>query len=516
MQTTTFRTTSAAAALALFTFRAVAQTPTTEAQNLVIFCLAHPTACSISIDYTGHGKEWRVDYNGTRLNPLASTIKVVHLMTYADAVDGRKINPAEAVPLNEWAQFWIGRDGGALAAAYAADGSPATVSNDQIVTGMIEQSDDAAPDYLLNKLGSDSFADIIERYIAGQGSASYLDAPQSISADFVSWWGNPASSNAGIAALMNFSGYASDEYRAGVDQLFARMRDPNYVNAIRQYEGVQLPWQTGTPPTGHALPLTELQYEQLEKGYFMRSNTRTYNQFMLGLLRRDLLSPGAQAIVEKFLEYRLALTSTPALLAGPLSHYMKRYGAKDGSLSTVGGTTVRTRTIYAESLDGTQVVVTVHLAGTPGSASDLGPVPGPLGSVDSALGYIAFALATDPVFAGQTQLSLGARQDPAAPSLIARVVHNNSTSQHVQLKVDIENIGTAPTFQPLSIGMFVAGKQVDSQQFPPLKPGQTAEVDLDSGHQAIILSFQLAIDPGNVIPAAWKQDNPQFEITLGH
>ena len=516
MQTTNSRAASTVAALTLFTLRAVAQTPTTEAQNLVTFCLAHPTACSISIDYARQGKEWHIDYNGTRLNPLASAIKVVHLMTYADAVDRHKINPAESVPLNEWAQFWIGRDGGALAAAYAAEGSPGAVTNDQIVTGMIEQSDDAAPDYLLNKLGSDSFANVIERYIVGLGRVGYLDLPQSICADFVSWWGNPASPNAGIAALMNFSGYASDEYRAGVDQLFARMRDPNYVNAIRQYEGVQLPWQTGTPPTGHGLPLTELQYEQLEKSYFMRSNTRTYNQFMLGLLRRDLLSPGAQAIVEKFLEYRLASTATPALLAGPLSHYMKRYGAKDGSLSTVGGITVRTRTIYAESLDGTEVVVTVHLAGTPGSATDLGPVPGPLGSVDSAIGYIALALATDPVFAAQTQLSLGAHEDPAAPSLIARVVHNESTPQHVHLKLDIENIGTAPTFQPLSIGMFVAGKQVSSQQFPPLKPGQTAEVDLDSGHLAIILSFQLAIDPGNVIPAAWKQDNPQFETNLGH
>ena len=344
----------------------------------------------------------------------------------------------------------------------------------------------------------------------------YVDPPQSISADFISWWGNPASPGAGIAALMNFSGYASDEYRAQVDQLFAKMRDPNYVNAIRQYEGVQLPWQVGTPPPGHGLPLSESQYEQLEKGYFMRSNTRTYNQFMLGLLRRNLLTPGAQAIVEKFLEYRLSLTATPALLAAPLSHYMKRYGAKDGSLSTVGGTTVRTRTIYAESLDGTEVVFTVHLAGTPGTATDLGPVPGPLGSLDASIGFVAFALATDPTFASQVQLSLGSRQDLPAPSLIARVVQNISTPHRVHLKVEIENIGTAPTFRPLSIAMIVAGKQVSSQQFPSLQPGQSAEVDLDSGTLAIILSFGLAIDPGNVIPAIWKQDNPQFEINLGH
>jgi Beta-lactamase enzyme family len=517
MKIRTASTAGAVVALALFTtFGARAQTPTTEAQILLAFCLAHPEACSISIDYTKDGRAWHIDYQGTRLNVLASSIKVVHLMTYADAVDRRQIVPGQAIPLNTWAQFWIGRDGGSLAAVYAANGNPATITNDQIVAGMMQQSDDAAPDYLLNKLGWDAFADVIERYIAGPGRVGSHDPLQSIYAGFANWWGNPASPNSGIAALMDYSGIASDEYRAAVDQVFARMHDANYVNAIRQYEGIQLPWQTGTPPAGHAPPLSELQYEQLEKGYSMRSNTRTYNQFMLGLLHRNLLSPGAQAIVEKFLEYRLSLTTKPGLLAYPLSHYMTRYGAKDGSLATNAGTTVRTRTIYAEGLDGTQVVFTVHLAGTPGTATDLGAVPGPLGSLDSAISYFAIAMVTDPAFAAQVEFNLGAQQDVPAPSLIARVVENNSTSRRVRLKVKIENVGTLPTFVPLSMGMFVAGKEVARQHFQPLRPGETAEVDLDSGELGVILSFELAIDPANLIPASQKQDNPQFEINLGH
>lgn len=63
----------------LFAAAVPAQTPTDEARILLAFCLAHPEAYSISIDYS-NGASWHIDHNGTRLNTLASTIKVVHLI----------------------------------------------------------------------------------------------------------------------------------------------------------------------------------------------------------------------------------------------------------------------------------------------------------------------------------------------------------------------------------------------------------------------------------------------------
>jgi hypothetical protein len=296
------------------------------------------------------------------------------------------------------------------------------------------------------------------------------------------------------------------------------MRDPHYMQAIRTYNDTFPPWwddDRDRIPPAHPNPLTEAQYEQLVKGYSMRSNTRTYNQFMKGLLNRTLgLSPEAQAIVEQVLEYRLNSTVPVPLLGAPLNHFFNRYGAKDGSFATNAGALTRTRSIYARSLDGTEVTFTVLLSGTPNSPTDLGLLNGATGSLDSGVNNFALAMALDPAFAAEVFNNLGMHQDQPAPNLVARVVQNTSTPRRLQLKVDITNIGTAPTDQSLYVDLLVGGRYADVSLFPPLSPGQTVEVNLGSNSSAS--SFELVIDPTDMIPASQKQDNPQFEINPGH
>lgn len=64
------RIVSVIVALALIFPATALADPTTEARNLLEFCLAHPEACSISIDYEKGETKWSIDYNGTRLTPL--------------------------------------------------------------------------------------------------------------------------------------------------------------------------------------------------------------------------------------------------------------------------------------------------------------------------------------------------------------------------------------------------------------------------------------------------------------
>ena len=224
-----------------------AQDPTTEARNLLVFCRAHPEACSLSIDYEKGGVSYHINYNGTRLNSLASTSKIIHLVAYADGADAGLINRNEVVPLNEWARFWIGHDGGALAAAYKSLGNPATVTNDQIVSAMIQQSDNAGPDYLLNKLSSGFFRDTIFSFITRNGRG-YIDQTQPIDAIFNSWTEGPPNPGNGARSLIDYSGYESDGYRRSVEDLFVQMHDPRVMAAIRNNNGVVFPWVTGPAP----------------------------------------------------------------------------------------------------------------------------------------------------------------------------------------------------------------------------------------------------------------------------
>jgi hypothetical protein len=319
----------------------------------------------------------------------------------------------------------------------------------------------------------------------------------------------------GQRSLRDFSGFESDEYRNLIGEVFEQMHHGDLMDALRAYNGVILPWQIGPTPLPEPFPIDESQYEKLEKSYSTRSNTRTYNQMMSGLLYRDLLTPRAQAIVEGFLEYKLKAVPPNPQLAN-----VTRYGVKDGSFATYNGVTVRTRSIYVQMNDGTSVVFTVQLTGTPGTPTDLGPTDGSPNSIDLAVRDFAIAMATDPAFAADVRTTLA--QDALAPSLIARIVQNTSDQNRVRLKVTVSNIGTAPTTKELQVGLFSSddgttlGSESDHKPIPPLLAGESVDIDLNSHSFGTTRFLVVDIDPTNAIPSEQKQNNPQFELVPGH
>lgn len=99
--------------------------------------------------------------------PLASTVKIMLLATYAREVAAGHLNPSEAITLGDWQQHYhwnFGNHPEALASlgiatdelGLALDPST-TVPLDLIVRVMIRYSDNAATDYLLSRLGKDHF-----------------------------------------------------------------------------------------------------------------------------------------------------------------------------------------------------------------------------------------------------------------------------------------------------------------------------------------------------------------------
>lgn len=91
--------------------------------------------------------------------PLASVVKLAHLLAYAQAVEAGELDPHEIVPLEELERFYLPRsDLGAHAAAVAELQAAGAVSEggvalSQIVWMMIRHSSNAAADYLHARLG---------------------------------------------------------------------------------------------------------------------------------------------------------------------------------------------------------------------------------------------------------------------------------------------------------------------------------------------------------------------------
>ena len=102
-----------------------------------------------------------------RDQPLASAVKVVHLVAYARAVADGTLDPDEQVPVLDWQRWYApGTDGGAHIAALNRLGIPndgtspldpaATVRLDDMVSAMVRESDNGVPDYLRYRLGDDA------------------------------------------------------------------------------------------------------------------------------------------------------------------------------------------------------------------------------------------------------------------------------------------------------------------------------------------------------------------------
>ncbi|OZC67371.1 serine hydrolase [Rhodococcus sp. 15-725-2-2b] len=116
------------------------------------------------------GRGRTVEHRADQEQVLASAIKVVHLAAYAQAVANGSIDPNEQVALSDWERWYVpGTDanahpkaltrlGIANAGTNATDPN-ATVRIDDMVSAMIQESDNSVPDYLRYRLGDQALVD---------------------------------------------------------------------------------------------------------------------------------------------------------------------------------------------------------------------------------------------------------------------------------------------------------------------------------------------------------------------
>lgn len=141
-------------------------------EALVDWIAANPENASVLAD---DGRGVAFAHLADRPRPVASAVKVVHLVAYALAVEAGRIDPAGPVAVADWERWYLpGSDGDAHPQALAALGatSGSTVTWDDVVTSMIDFSDNAAADLVLATLGADAL-----RSAAQAGGWTGLDVP---------------------------------------------------------------------------------------------------------------------------------------------------------------------------------------------------------------------------------------------------------------------------------------------------------------------------------------------------
>lgn len=133
------------------------------------------------------GRGLVVSHGADRQMPLASSVKIVHAAAYGRAVAEGRARPDEPIRLGDWERWYFPTDGGAHPRALQRLGIPSaggvttdpnrTVPLEVLVGAMIRESDNAATDYLRDRLGDEALT-----RTAADGGWRDLDLPSELGA----------------------------------------------------------------------------------------------------------------------------------------------------------------------------------------------------------------------------------------------------------------------------------------------------------------------------------------------
>jgi len=149
---------------------------------------ATPDDVALVVDDGRGAPDSVVSHAPERPMPLASAVKIVHVAAYGRAVAEGRTDPDEPVRVADWERWYLPADGGAHIASLDALGIPRTergvaadpertVPLSSLVAVMVQQSDNAAADYLRDRLGDRALVDA-----AAAGGWLDLDLPSELGA----------------------------------------------------------------------------------------------------------------------------------------------------------------------------------------------------------------------------------------------------------------------------------------------------------------------------------------------
>ncbi len=245
-------------------------------------------------------------YNEDTPMPLASTVKIVVLAAYAQAVAEGSLNPDEEVSVRDWEAYYLPfTDGNAHSLALESLGiasdefgfaeEDVSVRLDDIASAMIVQSDNAATDYLMNRLGDGALVRVIE-----ENNLAQQEVPLSILGTLLAL--NEAEREGRT--------YAPDEFRLATERYEER-----YVSDSA--------WREAQIEA----PLASLgSFDKQARAFqaFTSGSAEDYARIMAGVVSETFIGAEASGVMRRHLEWPMQIPGNEEVF--------QTFGAKGGSL----------------------------------------------------------------------------------------------------------------------------------------------------------------------------------------
>ncbi len=281
-------------------------------EDFLEYILMHQEDVSL-VAYEVGNYDKGVFLNADRKRPLASTIKILILIEYAHQVDRGILSPEDLVNLADIDIYYLpNTDGNAHPNALKEFQTKGYITADQkiklqhVATAMIRYSDNAASDYLIQRLGRDNLNNLPEiLQIENQ------DVPLPFIGQFLSW-GNTDRGKNTIERLQRYQEMQPADYADEVYQLTIKWRDNQEFrrNTIKQIKSTK--W------------LSFKEQQAMAQALNCGGTASCYALLMEKIYNSAILSQSTVQIVRKYLEWTMELAGN--------QQEIEVFGTKGGSL----------------------------------------------------------------------------------------------------------------------------------------------------------------------------------------
>ncbi|GAA5526345.1 serine hydrolase [Herpetosiphon gulosus] len=281
-----------------------------------------------------------IQFNAEMPLPLASTMKIVVLASYAQAVEAGTLDPEEPIALADWELwYWPNTDGGAHPAALKRLEIPAdqrgfandpqkTVPLKTLAQAMIFESDNAATDYLIDRLGMAA----LDQTITTLGIQQQTKILPIMGLFLLVMNPDAPTDSSTLPKLLQLD-------QANIEQ---------QALALAERYKTESTWRETVRNQGQ-LTLTLAEQGQVFSHIMPKGSANDYANVMALVGNNRLISPEVSQTMREYLEWPMTIAGNEALF--------KHFGTKGGSLPAILTEAMFVQPAQGEWADRTRVVV---------------------------------------------------------------------------------------------------------------------------------------------------------------